>query len=168
VKRALAMVSLCAAAACSAGSKTPAATQEAPPARPEVGSSGKEHSQHVGYIQKVALYNLAAEPRSGGDGPRTAAVTLEIKNTGDKTLDHVIVGVYFLDATGTRIHETSVMPVMAGGDGPAAGPLAPNAARAYRGSVTGIPPRWDGRIEAVVTSAHVIGSDEAPAHRHGS
>jgi hypothetical protein len=127
-----------------------------PTARPQVatvvaGSPPSDDAQRA-YLPKVELRHLEARPGLPELGQGIAIVKFEVKNGGDRTLDDVVVMVYFLDKAGQRVHEDAVHPVLVGGYGVENTPLRPNYTRTYGGGIRDIPSDWAGKITATVTA----------------
>lgn len=115
------------------------------------GVSTQDAAERAAYLSKVELRTVKSEPfTSRMDAERKASVSVELKNTGDRTLSQVQVTIYFLDKHGKRVHEDTAHPVLDSQFATDSSPLRPNYARKWSGGYD-VPSDWAGKVEAKVT-----------------
>jgi hypothetical protein len=124
-----------------AAEKTPVATAQA-----------TMDSERAAYLSKVDIRRVSVKPGLMGLQEKPGAVVdLEVKNTGERSLDEVQITIYFLDKKGGRVYEHQSYPVLVGTILHDEGPLKPNYARAYSGGCEDVPSDWGGKVEVRVT-----------------
>ncbi len=72
-----------------------------------------------------------------------------LKNKGTRTLNRVIVTVYFQDSNGVNIHEDSYLAVVASGFLKDSAPLRPNYVTSFNFRADRVPEEWDGKSASI-------------------
>ena len=125
---------------------------------------GLKKIREAAYVDKIKFLTFKAAYFQSGD--RTVpGVVYSFKNTGDKTLSHVVVTVYFKDKDGNTISEHEYYPVVALGAGISGDkPLKPGyiwsteRGKFYRAD--DVPPQWkEGAAEIKVTTLEFVDDD---------
>lgn len=123
----------------------------------EIESEIEEEKIKAAYIPKIKIIEFQATKIDTYSGKGVPAVRFGLKNDGDRTLTTVRVVVYFKDASGTVIHESSYSPVYVGGyNTDTNSPLKPNYIKRQKEGryylVEELGPEWKtGAAEAVIT-----------------
>lgn len=125
----------------------------------ETKSEIKSFEKKQAYIGNVELYDLSAKYHKTYLKENVPGVVFKLKNKGDKTLNEVVVTVYFKDANGTIIAEEDYHPVLVTqySFGRSNKPLKPNYVwQMERGKfyqAESVPSEWrEGAVSAKITN----------------
>lgn len=121
--------------------------------QPAVGSQpGLSNTARAEYLGRVVVSKVKAERYRDITGNQKASIDGEIKNTGDQSLDRVVLAAYLVDANNKAVHEGSclaVYPHTLTGDST---PLKANYARKWSCTLEDVPDEWNGSSVAVKVS----------------
>ena len=123
---------------------------------PAVSNSRQDYTKFV-KIEELSVGEGYGEwDIPGFDSPKPM-VTGKIRNTGDRTLETVIITIYFLDSNGNRIGEEEYWPVDADSFLSEDEILKPNYVRDFGYIVqSDAPSDWSGKVEAELTNIFFV------------
>jgi len=126
---------------------------------------GTQGSNSSSYASKIQIVSVLAERGENALGQKGAVINLKVKNTGDKTIDDLVLTVFFLDTTGSAIYDDDFAIASSNSTAQSTAtisnwdlrPIKPNYVRQRNGVMSlNVPSEWkEGSVTVKVKSVSV-------------